>query len=131
MNGKGRDRAGQQHEDENQQPVIGAAAFRDRHDRKPLHAGLMRHADADQALVTGASASMKKPGTMPATRQSAARKYIAASELLSVSFAFAAAGVRATAEETHAERLDEAGGGERRRQCQQRADRGHQEFQSP
>src|ERR1019366_3466626 len=46
-------------------------------------------------LVTGASASMKKPGTMPATRQIAARKNIAASELLSVSFAFAAAGVRA------------------------------------
>src|SRR5471032_339632 len=46
-------------------------------------------------LVTGASASMKNPGTMPATRQSAARKYIAASELLSVSCAFAAAGVRA------------------------------------
>jgi len=45
-------------------------------------------------LVTGASASMNRPGRMPATRQSAARKYIAASELASVSFACAAAGVQ-------------------------------------
>src|SRR5665648_112724 len=46
-------------------------------------------------LVTGASASMKKPGRIPANRQSAAKKYMAARELLSVSCAFAAAGVRA------------------------------------
>src|ERR1700733_8445912 len=45
-------------------------------------------------LVPGASASMNRPGRMPATRQSAARKYIAASELASVSFACAAAGGR-------------------------------------
>src|SRR6266851_8383642 len=46
------------------------------------------------ALVTGASASRKMPGKMPATRQSADRKNIAASELLSVSRASAAAAVR-------------------------------------
>src|SRR3989304_2112709 len=46
-------------------------------------------------LVTGATASIKKPGRMPATRQIAARKNIAASELVSVSRAPAAAGVRA------------------------------------
>src|SRR6185312_6751831 len=43
----------------------------------------------------GANASMKRPGNTPATRQSAARKYIAASALLPVSCALAAAGVRA------------------------------------
>src|SRR5262249_7225505 len=46
------------------------------------------------ACVTGASASMKIPGRMPATKHSAASANIAASELLSVSRALAAAGVR-------------------------------------
>ena len=68
---------------------------------------------------------------MPATRQSAAKQNIAASEKRSVSCARSAAGVRGAAEEGHAERLDEAGGGKRRRQREQRADRGHQEFQAP
>src|SRR5262249_12758429 len=45
--------------------------------------------------VTGANASMKKPGRMPATRQSAAKKNIAAREKRSVSRARSAAGVRA------------------------------------
>src|SRR5215510_6230428 len=46
------------------------------------------------AFVTGASASIKMPGNTPAARHRADRKNIAASELLSVSSALAAAGVR-------------------------------------
>ena len=34
---------------EHQQAVVGAAALGDRHDRKPWHADLHRHARADQA----------------------------------------------------------------------------------
>src|SRR5438445_303799 len=45
-------------------------------------------------LAMGASASMKKPGRMPAIRQIAARRYIADKEYLSISCAVAAAGVR-------------------------------------
>ena len=74
---------------------------------------------------------MKKPGTMPAIRQSAARRYIAASEKRSVSCALLAAGVRGTAQEGDAESAHEAGSRERSRQRQQRADRRHQQFQAP
>src|SRR4026208_135337 len=46
------------------------------------------------AFVTGASASIKIPGNTPTTRHRTDRKNMAASELLSVSLALAAAGVR-------------------------------------
>src|SRR5690348_8184083 len=46
------------------------------------------------SLATGAKASMKTPGSTPAARQTAARKYIAAREVLSVSFAHSATDVR-------------------------------------
>ena len=73
-------------EQEDQQAVIGAAALGDRHDRQPGHA---RSAPAcarrPARCVTGASASITSPGSMPASRQSAARTTMAASEKRSVS----------------------------------------------
>ena len=67
-------------------------------------------------VTTGASASIKMPGSNAGDKAERRRdRYIAASELLSVSCA-ALGGRRArAAEESHAERLDETGGGERRR----------------
>ena len=50
MNRKGGDRAGQRHEDKDQQSVVGAAAFRDRHDGQPVETCLVRHAHADQCI---------------------------------------------------------------------------------
>ena len=119
------------HEQKDQQAVIGAAACGDRNDREPLHADLHRHARADQAELTGASASMKKPGRIPARRHSAARRIMAASEIaVGLRRGFGGARARA-AEKCHAVGLDETSGGQRRRQRQQRADRRHQNLQSP
>ena len=74
---------------------------------------------------------MNSPGRMPTTRQSAAKQNIAASEKRSVSARVLGGGRSRAAEERHAERFDKAGGGERGRHRQQRADRGDQEFQPP
>src|SRR5262245_2643456 len=68
--------------------TLGAAAFSDRHDRQPIDACLHRHARAHDCLHHG------RPGKMPATRQSAARKNIAASESRSVSCPLEATEVR-------------------------------------
>ena len=82
-------------------------------------------------LATGASASMKKPGRMPAMRQSAARPNMAVSEKRSASCA-RLRGFRArAAEKGDAEGLDEAGRGESGGERKQRADRGDEELQAP
>src|SRR5262249_9715480 len=81
--------------------------------------------------TTGASVSMKKPGTIPATRQSAAKKNIAASESRSVSRARSAAGVRARPRKVTPNAFDEAGRGQRRRERKQRPHCRHQELEAP
>ena len=69
-----------------QQAVIGAAALGNRHDRQPGQRRLRGHAGADAGSASpGASASMTKPGRMPASRQSAANANMAASEARSIS----------------------------------------------
>ena len=62
-----------------------------------------------------------KPGRMPASRHSAANTNIAASENRSVSLRLLGGRLSRAAEKRHAEGLDEAGGGERRREREQRA----------
>src|SRR5215471_8214929 len=59
---------------------------------RPVWCGMLT---PTKALATGASASIKMPGSTPATRHKADRKNIAASELRSVSHAVAAAELRA------------------------------------
>src|SRR5438128_11298720 len=81
-----------------------------------------------RASTTGASASMKNPGRMPATRQSAEHRR----EREPVGFARALGRGRAgAAEKSHTERLDEAGCGKRRRECKKCAHRRHQELEAP
>ena len=132
MDDEGREQRRDGDEDEDEQAVIGAAALR----RSARSTAMARRsapacASPTSAATTGASASMTRPGRMPASRQSAASTNIAASEKRSVS-ARRSRGRRARpAEEGDAEGLDEAGGGERRRQRQQGADRRHQELQAP
>ena len=74
---------------------------------------------------------MKTPEKIPAATQSAASANIAASEKRSVSSRFARRARARTAEKRDAEGFHEAGGGERRRQREQRADRRHQKLQAP
>jgi len=69
---------------------------------------------------------MKAPGRMPATRQSAAKKNIAASENLSVSPRLRGRRRAGAAEKGHAECLYEAGSGECCGERQERADGRHQ-----
>ena len=69
---------------------------------------------------------MITPGNTPASRQSAAKANIAPSEKRSTSCALGRRLAARPAEEGHAEGLDEAGRGQRRRKRQQRADRRHQ-----
>ena len=83
------------------------------------------------AVLTGASASMNRPGRIPASRQSAASKaHGGEREAVGLRGGFGRARAR-PAEKRHAIGLDEAGGGERRREREQRAYRRHQEFKSP
>ena len=74
---------------------------------------------------------MKSPGTTPAMRQRAASANIAVSAKRSVSCACLAAFGARTAKEGYSERLGEAGGGERGREREQRADRRRQYLQHP
>ena len=66
--GEGRERRRDGDEDEDQQPIVGAAALGDRHDREPRR---RRPAPAcgrrPAPATTGASASMTRPGRMPAS----------------------------------------------------------------
>ena len=83
------------------------------------------------AFTTGASASMTGPGRIPISRQRPGenehRRERPAVDLLRA----CRDGRARPAEEADAERLDEAGGGERRRQRQHRADRRDHELQPP
>ena len=82
-------------------------------------------------LAAGDSASMKRPGKMPATRQRTASENIAASDE-AVGLVRALGRLRArAAKEGYAERLGEARGGERGREREQRPDRGRQYLKHP
>ena len=127
----GGDRARYDHEDEDQEAVIGAAALDDRHDREPVDARLYRHARRRRRLcTTGASASMKKPGRIPATRQSAA-KNMAASEKRSVSCAARPPACGRGRGIVTPKALTKHAAGQCGRQREERADRRHEQLQAP
>ena len=84
------------------------------------------------ACATGASASMNEAGQDAGEQaERGEHEHGGEREAVGLRAPSAAAGVRGAAEEGDAERLDEAGGGQRRRQREQRADGRHQELQAP
>ena len=87
-------------------------------------AGLRRHSAADRRCSpTGARASMKRPGKTPAMRHRAASANIAARVKRSVSRARLRRVRARPSKKGYAERLGEAGSGERGREREQRPDR--------
>jgi len=131
MNREGRERPRDRDEEEHQQPVIGAAALRDRHDRKPGDTGLHRHSLTNEARdhrgerideIAGQDAGDEAERGQDEHR----------GERPAVGLARVSGGEHArAAEEAHPIGFDEAGGRERCRQRQERADSGHQQLQSP
>ena len=78
MDHKGGERGGGRDEQEYEKAIVRAAALGNRHDREPIKPDLHRHPIIDEEFsVTGARASMKRPGKMPAKRHRAANTYIA------------------------------------------------------
>ena len=74
---------------------------------------------------------MKRPGRMPATRQSAAKKNIAASENRSVSRARSAAGVRARPRKVTPNALTKQAAASAAESASSAPDRRHQELEAP
>ena len=83
------------------------------------------------SATTGASASTTSPGRIPARMHSVARAIMVPRQKASTSAADLAAGATWSAQKGDAERLDEAGGGQRCRQGEGGADGGDEDQLSP
>jgi len=83
-------------EDEDQEPVIGAAALGDRHNRQPRIGGLQRHARGQPGVFTTGARRRRwtGPGMIPMTRHRPVKMNMAASDQRSTSCAVAAMVVR-------------------------------------
>jgi len=123
--------AGGDHENEQEEPVIGAAAFGDRHDRQPFDAGLNRHATAHEQLHDRRQC-VDEQARQDAGNQAKGCKKNHRGQRMSVGFLRAARrrGPR-SAEKRDAEGAHKTRGRERRRKRQQGADGGYRQLEPP
>ena len=125
------ERAGDGEEKQDQEAVVGAAGVGDRHDRRPRQERLHRHARADEALHHRREHVDEQPRQHAGDEAERGQdEHGGEREPIDL---LRALGLRRPrpAEEDHAISLDEAGGGERGRQREQRADRRDHEAQAP
>ena len=126
-----RERSGNDHEQENEQPVVGTAALGDRHDREPRNANLHRHAGAHDRVHDRRQRINDEP-RHNAYHQAKHGKEEHRGERNPVRFLGALRRRAARAAlERHAERLDEAGGRKRGGERKHRSDRGHEKPEAP
>ena len=119
------------HEEEHEQPVIGAAALGDGHDGEVRHAALRRHAGADHGLGHRRQ-RVDEQARQDAGDEAERGKTEHGGEREAVRLMRAPCGFGArAAEEGDAEGLDETGRGESCGERKQRADRGDEELQAP
>ena len=131
MDREGRETSRDDHEEKDEQAVVGAAALGDRHDREPGDAGLHRHAGADEAVHDRGEHVDEEAGKDAGDEtEEGEREHRGQRVGIGLFCALGRDRARA-AEEGDAEDLDETGRGQRRGEREQGARRRHQEFQSP
>ena len=126
-----RDARGNGDENEQQEPVVGAAALRDGDDGQPGEYGLARHLLVHQRLDDGRE-RIDEIGRQNAGEETQCDENEHRSERGAVGFSRVLRYARSRpTEEGDAERLHEARGRQRRREGEESAHRRHEKFQHP